>query len=526
MRRWRAWLSLAAIVAPLMLGLGLATAAWAGERPGGGSSFGGGGGGGFSGGGGGFSGGGSSWSSGSSYSGGGSYSGDAGPASMFVLILGVGFVFITHMVKAINQGDAWSTGGSATIDYGDFAPTYGSQGWPKKPVSLAPLRNTDPNFSQIILEDFLYELYARAHEARASKDDMDHLSPYLDKKVRDGLRSRRRRKVLAVGGVIVGAMKIAKLELANGWAALEVEYETNYTETYPSDEQHGRGQGRLGYYAKERWHFVRRETARSRKPDEVRSFNCPSCGAPVEDDQYDACGHCGSKHGTGEFDWLCNGIQVQREETRGPALTSYAEEVGTFGRTKVDQRLDQRLAELKERDPELDLDAFKARVRMIYHELNSAWSSLDWEDAKPFLSDRLWLSLQYWIHAYEEQNLQNLMLGAKVDRIEMVKVDHDPFFDSITIRFWASALDHTVHRGTGALVCGNPNRARDYSEYWTFIRSAERTGKPSTEKNCPSCGAGLKINMAGNCEFCGVKITGGAFDWVLSKIEQDEAYLG
>jgi len=55
-----------------------------------------------------------------------------------------------------------------------------------------------------------------------------------------------------------------------------------------------------------------------------------------------------------------------------------------------------------------------------------------------------------------------------------------------------------------------------------FSRSEAR----STDKSCPSCGAGLKINMAGNCEYCGVKVTRGDFDWVLSKVEQDEAYVG
>ena len=41
---------------------------------------------------------------------------------------------------------------------------------------------------------------------------------------------------------------------------------------------------------------------------------------------------------------------------------------------------------------------------------------------------------------------------------------------------------------------------------------------------CPNCGAELKINMAGVCEYCESKITRGDFDWVLSRIEQDESY--
>lgn len=522
MSAWRRWG--AGVVIAVPLGLGVATLAEAGERPGGGSSFSGGS---RSGGGGGFSGGGgSSWSGGggsSSYSGGG---GDLGPGGLLISVLGLGIVIAINIAKqAAGDNDGWSSA-SDDIDYGAVFATPPQPFAPlrPRPVSLAPLREHDPSFSQILLEDFLYELYARAHEARASADDLAQLAPYLDAKARNALTTRGNRKVLAVGGVIVGSMRVAKLERKDGWDAIEVEYETNYTEVYSGGG--GGGEGRLGYYARERWHFVRRQGVASRKPDETRGFNCASCGAPVEHSERDACSYCGAKHGTGEFDWSCNGIALEREETRGPALTGYAPEVGTFDATVLDARLDPQLASLQALDPEFDLTRFRARVELIYHELNEAWSSLRWQDARPFLSDRLWLSMRYWIHAYEQQGLRNEMLDARVDRQQIAKVEHDPFFHAITVRVWATAIDKTVHRQTGAVVGGNPHEPRHYSEYWTFIRSAERRGASSVDKQCPSCGAELRIGMAGNCELCGVKVTAGQFDWVLSKIEQDEAYVG
>ncbi len=506
-----------ALATPLWLGLGsVVQAEHEHTRPGGGSSFSGGGGGGFSGGGGGgFSGGSSSFGGFSSSSSGGG-GGDIGGFGLgMIMFIGVAFAAVS-VAQNVND-DGWSSS-SHSDDAFDPSPT-----WAKPlPVKMDALRHDDPNFSQILLEDFLYEIYARSQEARGSEEELARLSPYLDATVRAKLRSRGGRAPLAVSGVIVGAMRVAKFELGVEWASIEVEYETNYTEAYPSDRE----RGQLGFYAKERWHFVRRLDALSRKPDETRGFNCPSCGAPVDDSQHDACGHCGSTHGTGDLDWLCNGIVVQREETRGPTLTGYAPEVGTHDPTTVAQGAEQQLAELGQLDPAFDFEQLLARVEMIYHELNAAWSSLDWDDARPFLSDRLWLSMRFWIHAYEQQKLQNLMLGAKVDRMVLAKVQSDPFFHAITIRLWASAFDHTILRGSGAVVAGQADERRAYSEYWTFIRSAERRGAASTDKNCPSCGVALALNMAGNCESCGVKITAGQFDWVLSKIEQDEAYLG
>jgi len=305
-----------------------------------------------------------------------------------------------------------------------------------------------------------------------------------------------------------------------------VEYETNYTETYPSDDDRSRT-GQLGFYAKERWRFVRRQSAQSRKPDETRGLGCPSCGAPVEHSHTDACRHCGTKHGTGDLDWLCSGIVLLREETRGPTLGGYAPEVGTYGRTVRDAAVDERLAALGQLDPAFDREQLLARVEMIYHRLNDAWSSLRWDDARPYLSDRLWLSMRYWIHAYEEQGLHNQMRHALVTRKAIAKVVMDPFFHAITVRVWASAFDVTVHRKSGAVVGGNPDEARKYTEYWTFIRSAQRRGAASTaDTHCPSCAAPLSINMAGSCEHCGIELTAGQFDWVLSKIEQDEVYRG
>jgi hypothetical protein len=83
-----------------------------------------------------------------------------------------------------------------------------------------------------------------------------------------------------------------------------------------------------------------------------------------------------------------------------------------------------------------------------------------------------------------------------------------------------------VRTATGERVSGNPNRERAYSEYWTLLRGAAVRGAPRTDKSCPNCGATLEVNMAGECAHCGSKVASGDFDWVLSRIEQDDSYSG
>ena len=57
----------------------------------------------------------------------------------------------------------------------------------------------------------------------------------------------------------------------------------------------------------------------------------------------------------------------------------------------------------------------------------------------------------------------------------------------------------------------------------TFERTKGTLTKKGTEKldakNCPNCGAPLKITSSGKCEYCGSIVSTGVHDWVLSNIE-------
>ena len=263
--------------------------------------------------------------------------------------------------------------------------------------------------------------------------------------------------------------------------------------------------------------------ATSRPPNEVRAFGCPSCGAPVEHDQREACAHCGTRWDSGDFEWQCTRIEVQDEDLRPPSLGGYSEERGTFARTIVEQGCSAALAELALADEGAKRERVDARVREIHRVMNEAWSSLQWEQAKSITTDRFWLSMTYWIEAYQRSKLRNRKDAARVLAVEFAKVRTDPFYWAITVRVRAEAIDTTVTEPGGQLVGGDPENPREYGEYWTIVRAVADASMP---KQCPGCGAELHTNAAGNCEHCGVKVVGGASDWVLSKIEQDEAYRG
>jgi len=133
---------------------------------------------------------------------------------------------------------------------------------------------------------------------------------------------------------------------------------------------------------------------------------------------------------------------------------------------------------------------------------------------------------QYWIDAYKRQGLRNALDQCKVTAMLPVKIKEDAFYNAITLRIWAEGNDYTVD-GNGKVVAGSKNRLRRWSEYWTFIRNRGAKEAPArADLNCPNCGAPLKVNATGICEFLRRQDNFRRFRLGASKIEQDESYAG
>jgi DNA-directed RNA polymerase subunit RPC12/RpoP len=345
----------------------------------------------------------------------------------------------------------------------------------------------------------------------------------LSEEARASLLQRNPQGLQSIIGIIVGSMQVVDVRgLATPLVEISVEFEANYTEV---TEQQGRKYG-MAYYVRERWQLERKRDVLSPKPEQATALHCPRCGAPLEKDTAGACAYCGARIESGEFQWYVRSIALLSREARGPLLTSDVPEVGTDYPTVVQPNFAAIRANFEREHPEFSWGQFEARARLIFNELQAAWSSLKWERARPFETDNIFQMHRYWIEAYQRQGLRNALDQCRILSMQPVKIQSDAFYNSITVRIFAEGYDYTVDR-EGKVVSGSNRSLRRWSEYWTFIRSrGAKSAAARADLNCPNCGAALKVNMTGVCEFCGGKVTSGDFDWVLSKIEQDEAYAG
>jgi hypothetical protein len=382
---------------------------------------------------------------------------------------------------------------------------------------LDRLRLTDPEFSTVLFEDFAYLLFTEVHRARGDRA-LERVAPYVTEETRTWLASR---PVRAVRDVVIGAMRVVSVELVGAGqphTSVLLEFEANYTEVSADDREQG-------LYTVEQWRLTRAGGATSKRPEKTSILECPACGAPLEVAVGGACKYCHKVVEDDSFAWRVARVTLVRREDRAPVLTADVAEQGTDLPTITDPDAWQRFNGIEKRDPSFSMEALRSRVDRIFAALQIGWSTRDISQARPLVSDNLNQSLGYWIDAYRKAGLTNLSEQAAVSGVELARVSSDRHFDAITLRVRASGLDYVVDDG-GKLVSGSRDSKRDYTEYWTLIRSATRSGPAGDPAACPGCGAPLDINMAGHCKHCQAKVTSGEFDWVLSRIEQDESYQG
>ncbi len=383
---------------------------------------------------------------------------------------------------------------------------------------FAALLKIDPGFSRTLLEDFLYALYGEVQRRRGG-GRLPELAAYLSPGAQ---RAYMTNQADEVRDIVVGALTFERVHIpsgSTGRARLHVRFISNFTEIAG-----GRAQA---YYVEEVWTISRNVETPSRKPENARVIGCPSCGGPLDSNTQGVCRYCNARiSGEEELDWFVDDIAVEQREARPPMLTGTVEEQGTDLPTIHDPALQQNQAALAARDPELSWPAFEARVATIFRAFHESWTAQDLGPVRPFLSDNLFDTQAYWVAAYKAQGLRNISERPELKSTELCKIDSDGHYDTVTVRMWAQNLDYTLD-ASNRVVGGDRGKVRQYTEYWTLIRGRGAHGTPKAERVCPSCGAPAEqINMAGTCQHCGNKVTNGQFDWVLSRIEQDEVYLG
>jgi predicted lipid-binding transport protein (Tim44 family) len=442
--------------------------------------------------------------SGGSHSFGGGYSGGGDiDGSVVLLLIFVVIVIVVEGQRARRGGGGLSTGSGDAL-----AQPASDQGWARGRdalTGLETLRREDPDFSETLFLDFVAAIAARAVTA-AGTPRVAALERYL--------AGPRALLPFAAGpwqNVVVGGTQLRSASV--GPEGSRVTAEVAIGASSPSG----------GRWWRTAWTFTRRPGVRSKGPGEITRLACPACGGGSDLREDGACRYCGQRPSPGEAAWAVATVMVLQDEPRPPiALGGYAEEVGTDLPTLRSPTLAADLAALPQQLPGFDWRAGSARFEQVFLRLQQAWSDRDLAALRPITTDAIFSTWRYWIEAYRAAGLRNRLDRVQVARIEPARVSLDRYYAAVTVRISASMVDQTVDDG-GRVVDGRAT-PREFTEYWTFVRTLS-AAKPEGV-SCAGCGASLPAGQTGQCPYCGSLVGAPAFDWILSRIDQDEDYSG
>lgn len=476
-------------------------------------------------------GGGQGYSSGRSS--GGSSSGGGGGIEGEVLYLLIRLVIAypqigVPLIVVVGVGWWWSqrqgTGGGEPVVFTTHHTGVGPSGTPRhaRRAQVDRLAEADPGFSEPVLLDFVQLVVRRAWAARHDAGRQAALRPFVAPDVQRALDGALPRDT-TVQDVILGSLTVDGVAVGRDGTTLTVALETVRIQVADGQES--------SWFATARWTFRRDPGARSLPPEDVHRLGCPSCGAAVQTDDAGRCTNCGTAITAGQRQWQAVAIQLgTARPVEPPTLSTWGqatEEPGYRMSTVEDPDLAAQTRAFAGRHPDFDAEAWTARVHTAFTELQAAWSVNDAAGARPYCTDAAWNTLRFWMERYRRHGLRNRVEDVEVERVRVVRVTIDAWYEAITVRIWARCRDWTEQIDDGRVVSGSKDPPRAFSEYWTLLRAVGTGASSGDARRCPSCGAPLdRIDAAGTCAYCDTVVTTGRHDWVLSRIEQPESYRG
>lgn len=263
----------------------------------------------------------------------------------------------------------------------------------------------------------------------------------------------------------------------------------------------------------ERWTFGRGPTARTALNGGVIASRCPACGAELRLALDGTCAHCKASVTNGSVDWVVVDVQPA-------AYVGYSADSSLgFAAPSVPEGV----AALTAADKDFSLGVFEGRVKTAFLALQDAWCKQNLDAGRAFMSPGAYFTWSAQLETMSAEGQRNVMENLSVSAVRPVRIIHGRVFDDLTVRISAAAADFDVDQ-SGKIVFGDRS-VKPFMEDWTFQRSVgvATSNKPGTlENTCPSCGAPVSLTQIGECRYCKAAVTSGKFDWVVSRIDQED----
>jgi predicted lipid-binding transport protein (Tim44 family) len=171
---------------------------------------------------------------------------------------------------------------------------------------------------------------------------------------------------------------------------------------------------------------------------------------------------------------------------------------------------------LKQLIPGFDEKQFLDEGYKIFLDVEDAWMNFELDKVRGVLTDELLNMYESQLSSMEVKGEQNIMSDFVLKDCAITNCKNENDNIEVTTKYTIEFYDYIIDKASGKVLRGTKTRKLRMYYDFTFIKSVKNADENKVDV-CPNCGAEVKVNAAGVCEYCGTKIIGETTSWVMSK---------
>lgn len=164
--------------------------------------------------------------------------------------------------------------------------------------------------------------------------------------------------------------------------------------------------------------------------------------------------------------------------------------------------------------PNDNLEHLKLESFHNFVQIQDAWMNFDYKTLREYCSDELYNTYKSQLETLKIKNGQNIM--SEYDNIDTKIIDIKSVNGEIimTVFMCVEFFDYVINIKTKEITRGTDEHKLLNNYIMTFVMKDSKTSKKITK--CPNCGAKIKHNTSGECEYCNATIVKKASKFVLT----------
>lgn len=178
--------------------------------------------------------------------------------------------------------------------------------------------------------------------------------------------------------------------------------------------------------------------------------------------------------------------------------------------------LPQRLSDdqIHQVDPSLNIEEFKAKVYMIYLDIQYAWMNFNYDRLRELTTDELYNMYSMQLDTLSIKGEKNVMKDFIVTDSYISNIYIQNNIETVEFILKVAFYDYVVN-SNNVIVRGTDEQKLELTYKLTLVKVVG----PNDNNYCPNCGAKLEDKASTVCPYCNSVIVSDNYTWVMSKKE-------